>query len=59
MTKDCKNATFEECELAILRMAVDNAQEKMQKRTVQNKDVSDIISVVEKFIRNKKLICYF
>jgi len=58
MTKDCKNATFEECELAILRMAVDNAQEKMQKRTVQNKDVSDIISVVEQFIRNKKLICY-
>lgn len=58
MTKDCKNATFEECELAILRMAVDNAQEKMQKRAVQNKDVSDIIAVVEQFIRDKKLICY-
>ena len=58
MLKDCKNATFEDCELAILRMAVDNAQEKMQKRTVQNKDVGDIISVVEKFIRDKHLICY-
>jgi len=58
MPKDCKNATFEECELAILRMAVDNAQEKMQKRAVQNKDVSEIISVVEKFIRDKHLICY-
>ena len=58
MGKDCKKTTFEECELAILRMAVDNAQEKMQKRTVQNKDVGDIISVVEEFIRNKKLICY-
>jgi hypothetical protein len=58
MTKNCKNATFEECELSILRMAVDNAQEKMQKRTVQNKDVGDIISVVEQFIRDKKLICY-
>ena len=58
MSKDCKNMSFDECELTILRLAVDNAQEKMQKRAIQNKDISSIISVVEQFIRNKKLICY-
>jgi hypothetical protein len=58
MPKSCNKETFEECELAILRMAVDNAQEKMQKRVIQNKDIGDIIKVVEDFIRDKKLICY-
>lgn len=58
MSKPCKNASFEECELTILRLAVDNAQEKIQRRTVQNKDISDIINIVENFIRDKKLICY-
>ena len=54
----CKNMSFDECELTILRMAVDNAQEKLGKRNIINKDIDSIIRIVENFIRRKKLICY-
>jgi hypothetical protein len=54
----CKNLTFSECELTILRMAVDNAEEKMGKRIVNSEDVQKIIDIVEEFIKKKKLICY-
>jgi hypothetical protein len=50
--------TFSECELAILRTQVDQAQEKQAKRIVQSKDISEIIKITEDFIKNKKLICY-
>ena len=30
----CKDLSFEDCELAILRIAVDKAEEKMGKRVV-------------------------
>ena len=61
MTKDkkiCKNLSFAECELAILRIAVDEAQEKMGKRIVNSEDIQKIIDIVEEFIKKKKLICY-
>lgn len=54
----CKNMSFDECELTILRMAVDNAQEKLGKRNIISKDIDSIIRIVENFIRKKKLICY-
>jgi hypothetical protein len=54
----CKNLSFSDCELAILRMAVDEAEEKMGKRVVNSEDVQKIIDIVEEFIKNKKLICY-
>ena len=54
----CKNLTFADCELAILRMAVDEAEEKMGKRVVNSSDVQKIIDIVEEFIRTKHLICY-
>ena len=54
----CKNISFDECELTILRMAVDNAQEKIGKRNIISKDIDSIIRIVENFIRKKKLICY-
>jgi hypothetical protein len=50
--------TFSECELAILRTQVDQAQEKQAKRVVQSKDISEIIKITEDFIKDKKLICY-
>lgn len=61
MSKDqkvCNDLTFSDCELAILRMAVDRAEEKMGKRAVNSEDVQKIIDIVEDFIKRKKLICY-
>ena len=54
----CNGLSFAECELAILRMAVDKAEEKMGKRVANSEDVQKIIDIVEEFIRNKKEICY-
>jgi len=53
-----KSMTFEECELAILREAVDKAEEIQGQTIVNNPDIQKIISIVENFIRKKKLICY-
>ena len=54
----CKGLTFQECELAILRMAVDKAEEKMAKRVVNSDDIKKMIAIVEDFIKVKNLICY-
>jgi len=54
----CKDLTFNDCELAILRMAVDKAEEKMAKRIVNSDDIKRIIHIVENFIKMKNLICY-
>ena len=45
-------------ELQILRDAVDKVQKEASKEIVNSKEVKDIISIVEKFIADKKLICY-
>jgi len=54
----CKGLTFSDCELAILRMAVDEAEKKIGKRIVNSEDVQKIIKIVEDFIKKKNLICY-
>ena len=54
----CKELSFADCELAILRMAVDQAEEKMGKRIVNSEDIQKIIDIVEEFIKKKKLVCY-
>jgi hypothetical protein len=55
----CKSdMSFEECELTILRSAVDKAQKKMGKRVVSSPEVREMIHIVEDFIRKKQLICY-
>jgi len=54
----CKALTFADCELAILRMAVDKAEEKIGKRIVNSDDIKRIIKIVEDFIKKKNLICY-
>ena len=59
MTTKCdKKLTFEECELAILRSAVDKNEKLMKYKEVNKPEVKEMISIVEDFIRNKKLICY-
>ena len=54
----CKGLSFEDCELAILRMAVDKAEEKIGKRIIDSDEIKKVIQIVENFIRKKKLICY-
>ena len=53
-----KSMSFQDCELAILRLAVDEAEEKMGKRVVQSDDIKKIIVILENFIKKKNLIAY-
>jgi hypothetical protein len=54
----CKNLNFEDCELAILRHAVDTAEEKQGKIAANSPEIKRIIGIVENFLRQKQLICY-
>jgi hypothetical protein len=53
-----KKMTFQECELAILRSAVDKAEARLGKLTANSPEVKKIITIVENFLRKKKLVCY-
>jgi hypothetical protein len=44
--------------LAILRSAVDKAEERQGRKDANSPDIKRIITIVENFIRKKKLICY-
>ena len=55
----CKrNMSFEECELVILRAAVDKIDKKIGKKKINNPDIKEIIEIVEVFLKNTKRICY-
>ena len=60
MKKDdiCKGLKFSDCELVILRQAVDKAEEIQGKQVANSPEVKQIINTVENFIRSKKLIIY-
>lgn len=61
MPKKMRSMTVEEEDekaLEILRDAVDIAEKKSAKRTVNSPEIKRIISIVEDFLRKKKLICY-
>lgn len=53
-----KSMTFQDCEMAILRSAIDTAEKRTGKKLVDSPDVQKMIEVVENFIRLKNLICY-
>ena len=50
--------TFQECEMAILRHAVDESENMKGKNVVDNEDIKQILKIVETFIYKKKVICY-
>lgn len=50
--------SFEECELAILRQAVDESDERRAQILIMNDDIKKIIDILETFLRSKPLICY-
>ena len=53
-----KDVSFEEKELEILRDAVDLVEKRKGEKVIQDPKVQQIISIVEKFIAEKKLVCY-
>ena len=56
---ECNNKlTLEEREVAILRDAIDIAEKRKGKRTVSDPDVKRIISILETFLKKKRLVCY-
>ena len=56
---ECKSGmTFEDCELTILRSAVDKAEKISSRQIINNPEIKKIIDVVESFLKSKKLICY-
>jgi len=50
--------TFQDCELAILRSAIDKAEEIQGRKAANSSEVKRIIGIVENFLRKKSLICY-
>lgn len=55
---NCKKLTFEEKELAILREAVDKAEERTKKASAMSPEITEIMLAVEDFLRKTKCICY-
>jgi hypothetical protein len=53
-----KNISFVDCEMSILRLAVDKAEENTAKRVVSSPEIKSIVEIVENFIKKKNLICY-
>jgi hypothetical protein len=53
-----KNMTFQECELAVLRSAVDKMTKKTGKSKINNQEIKEIIKIVEDFLITYKRICY-
>jgi hypothetical protein len=53
-----KDISFADCEMSILRLAVDKAEENTAKRVVSSPEIKSIIEIVENFIKKKNLICY-
>lgn len=59
MKKLCdKSMKFEDCELAILRHAIDENEKIQGKKITNSEEVKKIIDIVEKFLIKKKRICY-
>ena len=53
-----KDMTFEECELAIVRQAVQMIEDKAGKKKINTPEIQDIIRIVEEFLQETKRICY-
>ncbi len=53
-----KTMTFEECELAILRHAVDTNEKIQKQKKIKTEGVDKMIKILEGFLMKKKLVCY-
>jgi len=50
--------TFQECELAILRQAVDTNEKLAGQKIASSDEIKEMIEIVEEFLKKKKLLCY-
>jgi hypothetical protein len=50
--------TFQDCELAILREAVDESDKQKGEEIATSEEVKKILLIVENFLKRKRLICY-
>ena len=50
--------SFQECELAILRDAIDESEKVQGRKVATNDDVKEIIKILEDFLQARPLICY-
>ena len=48
----------DECELDLVKQAMDKYKEKIGKRIVNTPEITKIITILENFLRSKRLICY-
>ena len=56
---ECPNdLTFEDCELAILRQAVDYNEKHIKLHKANSPEIKKMIEIVETFLKDKKCICY-
>ena len=56
---NCKDKqNIGECELQILRSAVDNIERDLGENLINNPEIIKIINIVEEFLKSKKLVCY-
>ena len=56
---NCKDKqNIGECELQILRSAVDNIELELGENLINNPEIIKIINIVEEFLKSKKLVCY-
>lgn len=53
-----KGISFEDCELSIMREAVDKIEKIKGEKLLNGTDVRKILDILEGFLRKKKLICY-
>ena len=52
------NMTFHDCELEILRHAIDESEKQRAEKIVNSEEVKKMLKIVEDFIIHKKLVCY-
>lgn len=50
--------TFEECELAVLRQAVDENEQQRGLKMRNQEEMQKLVKIVEDFLETKKLLCY-
>jgi hypothetical protein len=53
-----ENMTFQECELAILRNAVDESEALKDNKVKNTEDIEKLLNIVENFIIEKKVLLY-
>ena len=57
--KECSNnMTFDDCELAILRQAVDHNEKIAGQKIASSDEIKHMIEIVENFLKKKKSLCY-